>query len=163
MPIGPANILCAGDVSCRKKPRASCWGLNQAIEESVGFGVMREPLFFLEKFAGVSLHVAARSTQGMLHMEHLMEEDVLDDERGDGFAVEAAIQDDLIQRRIKAAELPPPVRAAPAQTRTAQSSIKKAAIEAGKHRTEIEYLTHCATGNSAGAHAAQAIHTATRS
>ncbi len=85
----------------------------------------------------MGLHVAAGGAQRMLHVQHFVEEDVLDDEGRHGGAVETAIQDDLVECGIEAAELGAPVAAAPAKARAAQTPGKIAAIQASKHGREI--------------------------
>ena len=134
----------------------------QTVEEAAGGGVVRKALFFLEEFAGVGLHVAAGGAERVLDVKHLVEEDVFDDEGGDGGAVQAAIQDDLIEGGIEEAQLGAPTAAAPAEARAAQAPAKIAAIEAREHRREIVRPAFGDAGEGASAGAAKLIHAAAR-
>jgi hypothetical protein len=124
--------------------------LKQAVEEAAGLGVVRVSLFFAQEFAGVGLHAApafAKATAGaqwMLDVQHLVEEDVFDDMGRDGGAVEAAIEDDLIERRVKAPELGAPGAFAPGQAGAAEAAGEIAAVEAREHGREV-------VGHAAGA------------
>lgn len=71
-------------------------------------------------------------------MEHLVEEDVLDDESRDTGAVHAAIQYDLIGAGIVAAKLAAPGAAAPADVWPSQHALKVALVQFVKHLGEVE-------------------------
>jgi len=106
--------------------------------------------------------VAACGFERVLDVEHLVEKDVLDDEGGDGGAVQAAIQNNLIKRGIEAAELGVPISPAPSQARAAQASRKVAAIEAREDGGQIVGPARGTAGDAASARAAQPINATAR-
>lgn len=73
----------------------------------------------------------------MLHVKHLVIEHVLHNEFGHSFAIEAAIEDDLIDSGIEAAELRAPSAGTPAEARAMETSTKILAIQRREHWREI--------------------------
>ncbi len=83
--------------------------------------VAREPLLFATELRRVRLQTAARRPHRMLYVQHFVEEDVLDHRIRNLCAVQARIDDDLIEPWVEAAELRTPALRAPVQLRLMQS------------------------------------------
>src|SRR5689334_8639442 len=80
---------------------------------------------------------AAGRTQRMLHVQHFVEKHVFEGVARDRSLVQPAVHDDLIERRIEAAELGAPGAAAPAEPRAMKPSAEVAPVEPSKHGREI--------------------------
>src|SRR5437879_6322355 len=80
---------------------------------------------------------AASRTERMLHVQHFVEEHVFNGAAGHGGPVQPAVHNDLVERRIEAAELRAPGAVAPAEPGAMQSCAEVVPVEAGKHGRQI--------------------------
>src|SRR5690348_17791092 len=97
-----------------------------AVEEFAGALVIRVALLFHPEFQRMGLNAAAGGAQRMLDVQHFVREHVFDGVPGNTSAVEPAVQDDLIERRVEAAELSAPSAVAPTEARAMQASFEVA-------------------------------------
>src|SRR5690348_3915753 len=103
----------------------------------------------------MGLNAAAGGAQRMLDVQHFVKEHVFDGVPGNTSAVEPAVQDDLIERRVEAAELSAPSAVAPTEARAMQASFEVAPIEAREHRGEVVDRAAGACAHAAAARAAK--------
>src|ERR1700730_1526749 len=76
-------------------------------------------------------HQAAPGTpRRMLHMQHLVKQNVLHRELRHAETVHAPVQQNVIRPRIVAAELPPPASVAPADVRALQFAVEVSGVKA---------------------------------
>ena len=97
--------------------------------------------FFAPEFGGVRFAAAAREADRMLLVEHLVIQDVSDDVLRNSRSVELPVDDDLVQRRIEAAQLRAPRAAAPAEARARKRAPKVGVIQPVEERREIVMLS----------------------
>ena len=124
---------------------------GEALEEFHGAGVVAEALFFAAKLGGVGLAAAARETDRVLLVEHLVVKDVGDHVFRDAGAIELAIDDDLIESRIEAAQLRAPGAAAPADAREGKRTLEILLVQLFEERREIVVRARGLVGDAAGA------------
>lgn len=104
-------------------------GNREALEEFHRALVVGEAFFFAAEFRGMRLAAAAREADRMLLVEHLVVKHVGHDVLGHAGAVELPVDDDLIQRRIEAAQLRPPGAAAPAEARSGKHTLEVVVVQ----------------------------------
>src|SRR4029077_4101210 len=107
---------------------------REAIKEFHCALIIRESLFFLPKFSRMRFPAAARESHGVLQVKHLVIKHVGDDIFRHAASVELLVDHDLLQRRVKAAELRAPCAVAPAQPRRGKRIMKVAPVEPRKER-----------------------------
>src|SRR3989442_15631047 len=73
----------------------------------------RKALLFFAKFPRMRNHAAARAASRVLHVQHLVKQNVFHSARGNARAVHPAIQQNLIGPGIVRPELPAPASRAP--------------------------------------------------
>ena len=101
----------------------------------------------------------------MLDVEHLVIEDVLNNELRNGRMIHSAIEKDLIRARIVATELAAPGSPAPAQIRADEVSPKEFPVQRIEHLGEIEkpaLRIGCRGADARAAHALDALASALR-
>jgi hypothetical protein len=94
---------------------AQCWCVlaRESVQDFAGSRKVGEAFLFRTKFRGVREQGTAGAARGVLYMQHLVKQDVLDGILGNIRPVHAAIQQDLIRPWIKTSELPPPSAGTP--------------------------------------------------
>jgi len=98
-----------------------CVSAGEAVEEFAGRVEMFVAFFFGAKFGRMGDKAAAGTTRGMFDMQHFVIQDVFDDKLGNGRAIHAAIEDDLVGAGIVGPELAAPTAAAPGNVRPGQA------------------------------------------
>src|SRR5580704_376439 len=104
---GGVRIIGAADISWRtaseggpykrkKHKKENKWLAGELVEEFAGDDEVFEAFFFGAKFRGVRDEAAAGAAGGMLDVQHLVIENVLDDRLRDARAIHATVEDDLI-------------------------------------------------------------------
>jgi hypothetical protein len=154
-PYAGAPLQKAGRREIRVSP--DCFLASEMVEDFAGQGELIETLFFRAKFRRVGNERAAGAPRGMLDVQHLVKQDVLDDKLRDAGPVHAAIQQNLIGTGIIAAKLAAPTTDAPTDVGAAEFSIEIFCIELVEQRGEIilAALRRCVLGaHAAAAHAA---------
>src|SRR5580704_8398476 len=101
----------------------------------------------------------------MLHVKHLMVENIFHDKLRDAGAIHASIEQDLIRAGIVAAKLAAPTASAPADVRALQRVLEIFFVELIKQRGEIEVAalrSGVAKANATAAHVIDALASALR-
>lgn len=93
---------------------------GEVVEDFARQGELIEAFFFGAKFGGMGNERAAGAARGMLDVQHLVKQDVLDDKLRDAGPVHAAVQQNLIGTGIVAAKLAPPAAHAPTNVGAAE-------------------------------------------
>ena len=88
------------------------------VQDFAGLVELGELFFFGAEFWGAGDQGAAGAAGGVLHVEHLVVEDVLDGALWDAGSVHAAIEQDVARAGIVAAELAAPASGTPADVRS---------------------------------------------
>ena len=107
------------------------------VEEFHRAPIVRVLFFFLAKLRRVRLPAAARELHRVFQVKHLVVEHIADDIVWNSGGVQLAIDDDLLERGIKAAELAAPHTGAPAKARLRKHVGKIPEIELREHGLEI--------------------------
>lgn len=98
---------------------------GETVEKAAGTVELRKELFFGAKFPGMRDERAAGASRGMLDVEHLVIEDVFDDELRNGRMIHAAIEKNLIGAGIVTTELASPGPSTPTQMWTSKAPIEE--------------------------------------
>ena len=110
-------------------------------QELFRMGQVREEVFFCLELARVDTPAAASQFDWVLQVEHLVVEDVLDDEAWNAGIVEYAADDNRVVGGIVVAEAVTGVFAAPGELRAAHQSVKEAAVEIVENFLEMVMMT----------------------
>src|SRR5713101_3065356 len=95
---------------------------------------------FFSKFPRMRHHGAARPASRMLHVEHLVKQNIFHRARRNLRAIHPAIQQNLMGSGIIAAKLPPPAPRAPSNMRALQLALKVFYIELIEKPVQIEMV-----------------------
>src|SRR5271156_1069647 len=82
-------------------------------QKACGACVIRKRFFFTAELGGVRFSPAADKSDGMLHVQHFVIEDVRHDVIRDVLVIQLAIEHDLVQCRIETSQLSAPNTRAP--------------------------------------------------
>ena len=85
----------------------------------------------------MGLPAATGKPNGVLDMQHFVVKDIRDNILRNTWAVETAIHNDLVERRIEAAQLRPPCTATPGKARGHQGAFEILLIQAIKQHEEV--------------------------
>src|SRR5207245_2038096 len=135
--------------------RRKVHGLPESHEKPPRPLAFQEALLLATELRRMRLQAATRRPEGMLHVQHFVVQDIFHHKRRQLGAVQARIDEDLIEARVEAAELRAPRSRAPAQERPVQSPGKILPIQSGKQARKImEFpaLSCRATPRSLAAH-----------
>ena len=105
---------------------------------------------------------ASRELHRMLQVQHLVVQHVSHNIFGNGFAVQLAVQNDLAQRRIEAAQQRSPSSLAPTQPRQRKQILEVLLIQAGKQWSEIVMRSGGQVVHTAGTVLPQAVQSKSR-
>jgi hypothetical protein len=109
----------------------------EALEVSLGVVELREEPLFCLKLAGVDAAASGFDADGVLKVEHLVVEEVLDGAaRGVG-AVEDAADDDCVVSGVVVAEHAAGVMGGPGEGGTAEESMEEAGVEGLEDLVEV--------------------------
>jgi len=81
---------------------------------------------------------AARAPRGMLHMQHLVKQNIFDRELRHARAVHAPVQQNVIWPGIVASELPAPAFLAPSDVRALKLAVKICGVQVFEKFFQIE-------------------------
>lgn len=101
----------------------------QALQKRICFRQSREQLLLGVELGGVDAAAAAAQSDGMLQVQHLVVDDVLDGVAGDGEVIEDSADDDGIVGGVVVAEDAACPGRAPAHARASHESVKKTRVE----------------------------------
>src|SRR6202022_1672986 len=93
---------------------------GEAVKDAPRAFEFHEALLFFAKFPRMRHHGAARPASRMLHVQHLVKQDIFHRARRNLRAIHPAIQQNLMGSRIIATKLPPPAPCAPSNVRALQ-------------------------------------------
>src|SRR4029077_1786396 len=96
----------------------------QAVERPPRALEFHKALLFFAEFPRVRHQAAARAPRGMLHVQHLVKQNIFHRELRHAPPVHAAIEQNVVWPGIIAAKLPPPASIAPANIRALQRTVK---------------------------------------
>src|SRR5580658_7882489 len=125
----------------RDSSLADSWN-RKASQEAHRACVIRKPFFVVAEQRRVRFPAAAHEADGVLYVEHFVEQDVSDYVRRNSFVVQLAIQNDLIQGRVEAAQLGSPDAPAPPQPRPRKGTLKIRLVQLVKQRLQIVVGAH---------------------
>src|SRR5579871_6701983 len=100
-----------------------------SLQEGVCLVYAREQLFFGLEFGGVDATAAAAQLYGMLQVQHLVVDDVFEDELGDRGVIEDPADDDGVVRGIVVTEDAARLGLAPAHARAGHESVEEARVQ----------------------------------
>src|SRR5437879_3784127 len=148
--------LLSQDLPCEVK------SARRAVEEAAGAFEFRKTLFFFAELARMRNECAAGSARGVLHVQHLVIQNILHDALRHAWMIEPAVEQNLIRARVITTELPPPGPRTPSDMRLLQLSREELSIQFFEHFFQIEMSPTRLGGRQANALAAHAVHATAR-
>src|SRR5215469_11887983 len=136
--------------------------MRQVVEELAGSVKVFIAFLFGTKFGRVGDEAAAGAARGMLHMQHLVVQDILYNELWNARAIHATVQYDLIGAGIVATELAAPPSAAPGNMRTRELARKIPFVDAIEQLGQIVVRAFGRSGCGTHTMAAEAVNARSR-